>query len=173
MELSGKNFGLVGCGEIAQATARIGHALGMRILVHSRTKKATDFPCEWVSHQHLLREADAISLHCPLTSETHHWINADTLAAMKPSAFLINTGRGSLVDEEAVAKALRSGQLAGYAADVTANEPPPADHPLRGIPQAVITPHVAWASSEARGRLMQTLVSNLEAFLAGDTVNQV
>jgi glycerate dehydrogenase len=173
MELSGKTFGLVGCGEIAQATARIAHALGMRILVHSRTKKSTDFPCEWVDRQHLLKEADAISLHCPLTRETHHWIDSGTLAAMKPGAFLINTGRGPLVNEEAVARALRSGQLGGYGADVTATEPPPADHPLRGVPGAVVTPHVAWASSEARGRLMHTLVSNLEAFLAGEAINQV
>tara|TARA_R100000027_G_scaffold66167_3_gene61657 strand:+ start:27382 stop:28359 length:978 start_codon:yes stop_codon:yes gene_type:complete len=173
MELSGKAFGIVGCGEIAQATARIANALGMRILVHSRTQRSTDFPCEWVDRQQLLSESDAISLHCPLTEETHHWIDDESLAAMKPGAFLINTGRGPLVDEEAVANALESGTLGGYGADVTATEPPPEDHPLRGIPHAVITPHVAWASREARERLMLTVVSNIQAFIDGEPRNTV
>jgi len=172
-ELAGKTFGLVGCGEIARATARIAHALGMRILVHSRTRRSTDFPCEWVGRDQLLAEADVISLHCPLTGETRHWIDADALASVKDGAILLNTGRGPLVDESAVAEALRSGRLGGYGADVTDTEPPPTDHPLRGIPGAVVTPHVAWASREARGRLMLTLVSNLEAFLGGEAVNRV
>ncbi|MFP4493216.1 MAG: D-2-hydroxyacid dehydrogenase [Puniceicoccaceae bacterium] len=172
-ELAGKTFGLVGCGEIARATGRIAHALGMRVLVHSRTRRSTDFPCGWADRDRLLAEADVISLHCPLTEETRHWIDAEALARVKPGAILLNTGRGPLVDEPAVAAALRSGRLGGYGADVTDTEPPPPDHPLRGIPGAVVTPHVAWASREARGRLMRTLVSNLEAFLAGKSANRI
>ena len=173
MELYGKTFGLVGCGAIARATARIANALGMTILVHSRSRKSTDFPCEWVDRNRLLREADVVSLHCPLTKETRHWIDDDALAAMKEGAILLNTGRGPLVDEAAVARALRDGRIGGYGADVTASEPPAPNHPLRGVPGAVVTPHVAWASLEARGRLMVTLVSNLEAFLTGSPVNRV
>ncbi|MGE9290493.1 MAG: D-2-hydroxyacid dehydrogenase [Puniceicoccales bacterium] len=173
IELSGKNFGIVGCGDIAQATARIARALGMNILIHSRTPKETDFPAEWLDKEEFLGKADVISLHCPLTPDTEKWIDAAALSHMKPGAFLLNTGRGPLIDEDAVAKALHSGTLGGYGADVTATEPPPIENPLLQAPRSVITPHVAWASTEARTRLMNTLAANLSAFLAGTPQNVV
>lgn len=173
VELNGKTLGLVGCGEIAQATARIAVALGMRIRVHSRTQRETDFPCEWCGKGELLRESHAISLHCPLTKETKHWIDADALEKMRPNAFLINTGRGPLVDEAAVARALHEGTLGGYGTDVTATEPPPTDNPLLDAPRAIVTPHVAWASTEARTRLVATLEKNLEAFLNSKPIHVV
>ncbi len=173
IELAGRNFGIVGCGEIAQATARVAHALGMRILVFSRTHRETPFPAEWVDRDRILADSDVLSLHCPLTPETRHFINRDSLARMKPGALLINTGRGPLVNEGAVADALHQGRLGGYGADVTESEPPPADNPLFTAPRAVVTPHCAWASTEARTRLMETLVSNLQAFVDGHPVNTV
>ncbi len=173
IELAGKNFGIVGCGEIAQATARIASAIGMNILVHSRRRRETDFPCEWMDKEEFLAKSDVISLHCPLTAETEKWINAAALARIKAGTFLLNTGRGPLIDEAAVAEALHSGRLGGYGADVTATEPPSRDNPLLGAPRAVITPHVAWASTEARTRLMKTMAANLRAFLEGSPQNTV
>jgi len=173
VELAEKNFGIVGCGDIAQATAKIASALGMNILVHSRTRKETAFPCEWLDKEEFLKRSDVISLHCPLTAETERWINAASLQKMKSGAFLLNTGRGPLVDENAVAQSLRDGHLGGYGADVTTTEPPPAHHPLQNAPRAVVTPHVAWASTEARSRLMNTLAANLRAFLDGSPQNTV
>lgn len=171
LELAGKTFGIVGCGSIAQATAKIAHAMGMRLLVHSRSERSVDFPCEWVSKDEILFQSDALSLHCPLSEETEHWINTESLEKMKPSAFLINTGRGPLVDENAVAEALRNGKLAGYGADVSTVEPPSRENPILHAPNAVLTPHVAWASREARFRLVKQLEQNIQAFLKGDPIN--
>ncbi|MBC2601311.1 D-2-hydroxyacid dehydrogenase [Puniceicoccus vermicola] len=173
IELADKNFGIVGCGDIAQATARIAAALGMNILVHSRSKKKTDFACEWLEKEEFLHRADVISLHCPLTTETEKWIDSEALESMKDGAFLLNTGRGPLIDEDAVAEALQSGKLGGYGADVTSTEPPSIDNPLLKAPRTAITPHVAWASTEARTRLMATLASNISAFLAERPQNTV
>ena len=172
-ELSGKTLGIVGFGAIGSAVARVAVALGMEVCVFSRTRKPTDLPIEWLDLDSLFAKADVISLHCPLTPETKHMINAETLGKMKRGAFLINTGRGPLLDEAAVAEALHSGQLGGLSADVLSAEPPPADNPLIGAPNTVITPHIAWASIEARGRLMQQLGKNLAAFLNGNPVNVV
>lgn len=165
-ELAGKTLGIFGFGAIGAAVAKIAHAFGMKILVHSRTRKEFTFPVEWASAEELFARADILSLHCPLTTETERLINARTLHQMKPRALLINTGRGGLVDEAAVAEALHSGKLGGYAADVLSQEPPPPDHPLLVAPRTVITPHYAWASIEARHRLMRELVENVRAFLA-------
>ncbi len=172
-ELAGKNFGIVGCGDIARATAAIAHAMGMNILIHSRTRRETPFPAAWLDREGILSQSDVLSLHCPLTPDTQHWINRDTLGRMKPAALLINTGRGPLVDEPAVAEALEAGTLGGYGADVTEVEPPPADNPILTAPRSVITPHTAWASLEARSRLVKTLASNLQGFLNGQPVNVV
>jgi len=172
-ELDGKTLGIVGLGAIGQAVARIGLAFGMKILGTARSPKEVDFPVEWVTTADLLARSDVVSLHCPLTPETHHLINAQTLTAMKPSALLINTGRGPLVEEQAVAAALLSGHLGGYGADVLLAEPPVHGSPLISAPRSVITPHVAWATVEARQRLMNAVVGNVQAFLAGSPQNLV
>lgn len=173
-ELAGKTLGIVGFGGIGQAVARIGSAFGMRILVHSRTQKPFDLPVNWAwSLDQLFGESDAITLHCPLTSETSQFINAENLAKMKPAAFLINTGRGPLINEADLALALKNGVIAGYGTDVLSQEPPAADNPLLKAPRTVITPHNAWASVEARHRLMGTLADNIRGFLAGQPVNVV
>ena len=172
-ELSGKVFGLVGFGAIAQAVGRVAAALGMRVLVHSRTQKASDFAVEWCSLRELLERADIVSLHCPLTAETRELMNDERLRWMRASALLINTGRGPLVSEDAVARALVEGRLAGFGADVLSLEPPKADNPLLHAPRTVITPHIAWASVEARKRLMATVVENVSAFLNGKIQNKV
>lgn len=173
-ELAGKTLGIVGFGGIGQAVARIGAAFGMRILVHSRTQKPFDIPVDWAySLDQLFAESDAITLHCPLTPETNQFINQENLAKMKRSAFLINTGRGPLVNEAALAEALKNGVIAGYGADVLSKEPPAADNPLLRAPNTIITPHNAWASVEARTRLMGTLADNLQAWLSGSPINTV
>jgi glycerate dehydrogenase len=172
-ELSGKVFGLVGFGAIAQAVGRVAAALGMRVSVHSRTQKASDFAVEWCSLRELLERADVVSLHCPLTAETRELMNDEKLGWMRPSALLINTGRGPLVSEEAVARALVAGRLAGFGADVLSLEPPKADNPLLHAPRTVITPHIAWASVEARQRLMAVAAENVSVFLSGKIQNRV
>ena len=123
--------------------------------------------------EELLATSDVLSLHCPLTDSTRHMINADALQQMKPSAILINTGRGPLIDDQAVADALAEGRLAAFCADVLTEEPPKADNPLLGQPNAFITPHIAWASTEARIRLLRVATDNVQAFLNGAPVNMV
>jgi glycerate dehydrogenase len=172
-ELAGKRFGIVGFGAIGASVARIAHALDMEVLVHSRTEKPSPVPVQWVDLETLLTTSDAISLHCPLTPETEKLINADSLARLKKGAFLINTGRGPLLDEAAVAASLHAGHLGGLGADVLSKEPPPADNPLLSAPRAVITPHLAWASIEARARLMHEITANLRSYLQGTVRNQV
>jgi len=172
-EMAGKTLGVVGFGAIGQATARIGAAMGMRLMVHSRTQKPFDAPVEWVSLDRLFRESDVISLHCPLTEENKEFINRENLAKMKSSLYLINTGRGALIDEAALAEALKNGVIAGYGGDVLSVEPPTAGNPLLSAPNAVITPHMAWASVESRTRLMHIVAENVRAFLAGSPQNVV
>jgi len=174
IELADKVFGIVGFGDIGQATAKIAAAFGMRVLVHTRTPDPQAFPdIDYVELDQLLTEADVISLSCPLTSETEKLINAERLARMKSSAYLINTGRGLLVDETALADALRDGEIAGAGLDVLSQEPPPSDNPLLDAPNCFITPHLAWATRAARQRLIDELVANLKAFLAGESRNRV
>lgn len=172
VELAGKTLGIVGYGAIGQAVARIGKAFGMEILVHTRTPR-NDAGVTFASLDDLLQRSDVVSLNCPLTPETQNLINAETLAKMKPSAILINTGRGGLVDEQATADALAAGTLDGYAADVLSTEPPAADNPLAAAPRTFITPHIAWATRAARQRLLDTLVVNLAAFQHGQPQNVV
>lgn len=173
IELSGKTLGVVGMGAIGQAVAKVGHALGMEIAAYSRTQKDIGLPVKWLGMDELFATADAVSLHCPLTPETENLVNAERLATMKPSAYLINTGRGPLVDEPALAKALQDGTIAGAGLDVLSSEPPSADNPLLTAPNCVITPHIAWATVESRGRLMQIAADNLRGFLDGKPVNVV
>lgn len=174
VELSGRTLGLVGLGDIGSAVARIGQAMGMKVLAHTRSRRPVDgVAVRFVELDELFALADVLSLHCPLTDATRHLVDGRRLAAMKPGAWVINTSRGPLVDAGALAAALREGTITGAAVDVLDVEPPPADDPLLGAPNCVITGHVAWWAREARARLVATAVENLRRFLAGEAVNVV
>jgi glycerate dehydrogenase len=172
IELAGKTLGLVGLGSIGQTVARIGQAFGMRVIAATRTPRQLA-GIEEASLDDVFRQADFLSLHCPLTPDTRHLVNADRLALMKPTAFLVNTSRGGVVDAQALANALAAGRLAGAGVDVLDREPPPADDPLLAAPNCWVTPHLAWATREARSRLLDTAVGNVRAFLAGHPRNVV
>ena len=174
LELAGKTFGIVGLGNIGRRVAEIALAFGMQVKALT-SKSADTLPAgiEKADLEVLLATSDVISLHCPLTDTTRHLINRDTLSKMRPSAILINTGRGPLVDDQAVASALAKGQLAAFCADVLTEEPPKADNPLLNQPNAFITPHIAWATEEARSRLLQVAISNVQAFLNAKPQNIV
>lgn len=173
-ELNGKTFGIVGLGNIGQRVAQIAQAFGMKVkALTSKAAEALPNDIEKATIEELLATSDVLSLHCPLTDNTRHLINAATLQQMKPSAILINTGRGPLIDDQAVAEALAEGRLAAFCADVLTEEPPKADNPLLSQPNAFITPHIAWASTEARIRLLQIATDNVQAFLNGSPMNVV
>ena len=173
-ELAGKTFGIVGLGSIGMRVAQIALAFGMKVkALTSKTSEALQPGIAKADLPELLATSDVLSLHCPLTDDTHHFINTDTLRQMKPTAILINTGRGPLVDDAAVASALHEGRLAAFCADVLTKEPPGADNPLLAEPNAFITPHIAWASTEARARLLQVATDNVRAFLSGKPQNVV
>jgi len=173
-ELAGKTFGIYGLGNIGTAVARIAQAFGMKVIaVTSQQQEALPMGIEKVTWETALREADVLSLHCPLTPETRAMINTATLAMMKPTAILINTGRGPLISEQDVAQALHDNRLAAYCADVLSTEPPAADNPLLSAPRCYLTPHIAWATHEARERLIATATANLKAFIDGQPVNVV
>lgn len=173
-ELSGKTFGIVGLGNIGQRVAQIAQAFGMKVkALTSKAAEALPNGIEKATIEELLATSDVLSLHCPLTDNTRHLINAATLRQMKPSAILINTGRGPLIDDQAVAEALAEGRLAAFCADVLTEEPPKAENPLLSQPNAFITPHIAWASTEARIRLLQVATDNVQAFLNGSPMNVV
>lgn len=172
IELAGRTLGIVGFGEIGRAVARIGKAFGMEVIASARRPRAVD-GVEFVSTDDLFRRADVVTLHCPLTDETRGLVNATRLATMKPTAFLINTGRGPLVVEQDLADALNSGRIAGAGLDVLSAEPPPANNPLPSAKNCLITPHIAWATREARARLLDVVVANLRAFLVGQPQNVV
>ncbi len=174
-ELAGKRFGIVGFGHIGSKVAGIALALGMKVMVLS-SKSAHALPAGVEKAENLnqlLRESDVLSLHCPLTDSTKHLINADTLAKMKPSAILINTGRGPLIDENAVADALNKGKLRGAGVDVMSCEPPTIDNPLLYARNCYTTPHLGWATFEARQRLMDITVANVANFIEGTPTNVV
>lgn len=174
MELAGKTFGVVGLGNIGLRVAQIARAFGMKVkTVTSKVQSTLPVGIEKVSLEELLATADVLSLHCPLTDSTRHMINAATLQQMKPSAILINTGRGPLVDDQAVADALAKGAIAAYCADVVTEEPPRPDNPLLQQPNAFITPHIAWASMEARVRLLKVAIDNVRSFLNGQPQNVI
>jgi glycerate dehydrogenase len=175
MELAGKTMGIIGFGRIGRQTARIADAMGMRILANDtyRGEEPAYDAFRWGSAEEVLRESDVVSLHSPLFPETRGMINARTLALMKPHAFLINTSRGPLVVDQDLADALNRGALAGAGLDVLSVEPPAETNPLLSARNCLVTPHIAWATREARSRLMDAAVGNLEAFLAGRPVNVV
>lgn len=173
-EVAGKTMGIVGLGNIGRKVACIARAFGMDVFAYT-SKNSASLPegIQKTTLEGLLAVSDVLSLHCPLTDSTRNIINAGSLARMKRGAILINTGRGPLVDEQAVADALTEGQLGAYCADVMCQEPPAEDNPLFSVPNAYITPHVAWATYEARTRLMDIAVENVRAFIGGAPVNVV
>jgi len=182
IELDGLTMGIIGFGRIGQAVAHLAAAFGMRVIANTRTMphataKTTELApsqaVEFVELEQIFRRSDVLSLHCPLTPLTDKLVNAERLAWMKPSAFLLNTSRGGLIDETALALALNSGRLAGAGLDVLSKEPPPADHPLLSAKNCLVTPHFAWATYAARARLMKIAAENLRAFLAGAPQNVV
>ena len=171
-ELAGKTFGIVGLGNIGSRVAQIALAFGMKVkALTSKNADALPTGIEKASLEDLLATSDVVSLHCPLTEKTRQMINGETLRLMKSTAILINTGRGPLVDDQAVAKALEEKRLAAFCTDVLTEEPPKADHPLLKQPNAFITPHIAWATKEARGRLIQVATDNVRSFLSGQVIN--
>jgi len=173
VELAGLTMGIVGLGRIGRATAKLAGAFGMRVLATSRS--VADLPdyIQQVDLDTLFRDSDIVSLHCPLTPETEGLVDAARLRLMKPTALLINTSRGPLIDETALADALQHRTIAGAGLDVLSAEPPPVDHPLLGIENCFITPHIAWATRSARSRLLDMAVDNVAAFLAGRPQNVV
>lgn len=173
-ELAGKTIGIVGLGHIGMKVARLALEFGMDVFAFT-SKNAADLPegVQKTTMEGLLGVSDIITLHCPLTPSTREMINKDSIAKMHEHAILVNTGRGPLVNEADVAAALEQGKLRAYCADVMCNEPPLADNPLLRQPNAFITPHVAWATREARTRLMAIATGNIESFLNGSPVNVV
>ena len=174
MELSGKTMGVIGFGRIGQAMGRIARAFGMEVLAAgSRPTEQGQAIARYVSLDELYARADVISLHCPLFPQTERMINEHSIAKMKDGVILLNTGRGQLICEDALAQALRSGKVRAAGLDVLSQEPPAADNPLLTAPNCFITPHIAWAARESRQRLMDTAVDNLRQFLNGTPVHVV
>lgn len=171
-ELAGRTMGVVGLGRIGVRVAEIARAFGMNVIAYTRTPKTIeDVKC--VDFDTLLAESDVISLNCPLTEQTRSLINADALAKMKKTAYLINTSRGGVIVEDDLRRALDAGVIAGAAVDVLSSEPPAEDNPLLGAKNIVVTPHIAWATTEARTRLLTIVTDNLSAYLRGERLNRV
>lgn len=171
-EVQGKTLGIFGFGAIGQAVARAAEGLGMKVIVCTRTQRE-GCPYKFVSKEELFATADFVTLHCPLNEGTHRLVNSHTLSLMKKSAYLINTSRGGVVDEAALIKALNEGQIAGAAIDVAVSEPMKEGDPLLKAKNLIITPHVAWATPEARGRLVDIVADNLSSFMEGNVKNCV
>jgi glycerate dehydrogenase len=175
IELEGKRLGLVGYGRIARQVGAIGHAFGMTLAACGRpgAEPPAERHIDWLPTEELFATSDIVSLHCPLTAQTRRMVNHALLRRMRRDAFLVNTARGGLVDEQDLATALRAGHIAGAAVDVVTLEPIRADNPLLAAPNCLITPHIAWSSLAARRRIMQTTADNIAAFLAGKPQNNV
>ena len=173
-ELAGKKMGIIGLGNTGMATAKIALGFGMSILAYT-SKDAEELPegIRKVTMNDLMESSDIISLHCPLNDDTRHIINAESIKKMKKSAIIINTGRGPLVNDNDVAEALNNDQIAAYGADVVTTEPIPADNPLLSAKNCYLTPHIAWATREARQRLISICADNIKAFIDGEAINQV
>ena len=170
LELAGKTLGIIGYGRIGSAVADIASAFGMRVLVYSRSRKPG---IAYTELDALLQNADIVTLHCPLTADTKHLINTTTLSQMKSGAFLINSSRGAVLDEQAVADALHNGKLSGAAVDVASVEPIDANSPLLTAPNCIITPHMAWAPITCRQRIMDTTRDSIRGYLSNQPVNTV
>jgi glycerate dehydrogenase len=174
-ELSGRNLGIVGFGSLGRAVARIGEAFGMNLLVAARVGSSARVADGRMPFDEVLAEADILSLHCPLSDATRHMIDADALSRMKRDALLINTARGALIDHEALANALRSGEIAGAGIDVFSTEPPPVTDPLLvgDVPNLIVTPHIAWAALESRQRALDQVAEDIESFYSGGTLRRL
>lgn len=173
VEVNGKVLGVIGAGTIGREVIKVAQALGMKILAYTRTPRADEENLKYVSLEELLKESDYISLHCPLTPQTRHIINKDTIAMMKSTAFVINTGRGALIDEPVLIEALQKGQIAGAGLDVQETEPPAQDNPLYDMPNVILTPHMGWKGLETRQRLVAILAANIKGFIEGKPQNVV
>ena len=173
VEVNGKTLGIIGAGHIGKTVMKIATALDMNILVYTRTPRAEVVGIRYVDLVTVLKNSDYVSLHCPLTPQTKHLINKETLALMKPTAFLINTSRGALIDEPALIEALEKHQIAGAGLDVQETEPPKADNPLYTLDNVILTPHMGWKGLETRQRLVSILAGNVKGFLEGKPVNVV
>lgn len=174
MELAGKTLGIIGFGRIGRAVGRIARAMGMRVIAYNRSRHPEGEAIgEYVDLDTLLRQSDIVSLHCPLSTDNTGLINAAAIAKMKDGAILLNTARGPLLDEQAVADALKSGKLRGAAMDVVSKEPIDPANPLLTAPNCIITPHMAWAPTESRQRLLDCTVASIQGFLAGKPVNTI
>lgn len=171
-ELYQKTFGVIGYGSIGRNVAKAAEAFGMRVIVHTRTKPEY-CPFELVDQEEIFRQSDVLSIHCPLNDQTVELICQKNLALMKPSAYLINTARGGIVNEQDLADALNQNRLAGAGLDVLVNEPMSPETPLKSAKNCLITPHIAWSAVETRERLLQIVAGNLEAYLSGTPRNQV
>ncbi len=172
-ELAGKTLGIIGFGQIGQSVAKIALAFGMKVIFQNRSKKTSNIEAEQVDLDTLLKSSDYISVNCPLTEENKGFINQLAIEKMKPDVFIVNTGRGPLIVEQDLADALNAGRIAGAGLDVLAIEPATADNPLPKAKNCYITPHIAWATFEARSRLMQIATDNLDAFIKGKPINVV
>ena len=172
-ELAGKTLGIIGFGQIGQTVAKLGIAFGMNILYNNRSQKNTDLQARQVDLETLLAESDYISINCPLTNDNAGFINKEAIDKMKRSAIVINTGRGQLINEKDLADALNAGRIAGAGLDVLSTEPPAPDNPLLTASNCFITPHIAWATTEARTRLIEIAAENLRAFIEGNPQNVV
>ena len=173
VEVNDKTLGIIGAGHIGREVIRIAKAMDMKILVYTRTPKEDGDGIRYVDLETLLRNSDYVSLHCPLTPQTRHMINKDTLAMMKPEAFLINTSRGALIDEPALIEALQNGVIAGAGLDVQEVEPPAEDNPLYTMSNVLLTPHMGWKGLETRKRLVSILAGNIKAWEDQKPVNVV
>ena len=172
-EVNGKTLGVVGAGHIGMEVIKVAKALGMNILIHTRTPKADGDGIRYVSLDELLEHSDYITLHCPLNEQTKHMINKDTIAKMKSSAIIINTGRGALINEADLCEALAAQRIAGAGLDVQEVEPPVEDSPLYTLDNVIITPHMGWKGLETRQRLVGIIRDNVQAFLKGEPINVV
>ena len=173
VEVNGKTLGVIGAGHIGRKVMQIAQALDMNILVHSRTPREDEKGIRYVSLEELLKNSDYVSMHCPLTESTKHMINKETLSLMKPSAFIINTSRGALIDEAALIEALEKGTIAGAGLDVQETEPPEENNPLYTMDNVLLTPHMGWKGLETRQRLVSILADNIKKFMEGNPINVV
>ena len=173
VEVNGKTLGIIGAGHIGRKVIQIAQALDMNILVYTRTPRADEKGIRYVSLEELLENSDYVSMHCPLTESTKHMINKESLALMKPSAFIINTSRGALIDEAALIEALENGTIAGAGLDVQETEPPEETNPLYTMDQILLTPHMGWKGLETRQRLVSILADNIKQFMEGNPINVV
>ena len=172
-EVNGKTLGIVGAGHIGMEVIKVAKALGMNILVHTRTPKSDGDGIRYVSLDELLENSDYITLHCPLNDQTKHMINKETIAKMKPSAVIVNTGRGPLINEADLCEALAAKRIAGAGLDVQEVEPPAEDSPLYTLDNVIITPHMGWKGLETRQRLVGIIRDNVQAFFKGEPINVV